>query len=65
MVADRIQVIQMQARVKLLGGMQSNCWGGYIPQITWVSAPLLTRGSPADHHLWHLHKTSAQDCPNF
>ena len=30
-VADRLQVIQMQTRVKLLGGMQSNYWGDISP----------------------------------
>ena len=30
-VADRLQVIQIQTRVKLLGGMQSNYWGDISP----------------------------------
>ena len=31
---------QMHTRVKLLRGIQSYYWGGYIPHPLWVSAPL-------------------------
>ena len=45
--------------LKLLGGIQSNYWGGYIPPSSLVSAPLsltvsLNKGPLALRHLVNL-----------